>query len=186
MRALLVSHSAAAALIALTSLSLAACNARPSAVVAAPNAPGVSAPQVAAPVQVVSTAERADPRQANVPMINGRPMWSANRRNTAEENAAAQFERNGAAFGATSQADYVAKVHAFISAPPAGVQVIERPNGDRLLYDPAANVFAVVARNGAPRTMFKPREGASYWTQQQQRAAAQTAAAASKGDEEAG
>ena len=48
---------------------------------------------------------------------------------------------------------------------------INRQNGDRLIYDPRANVFAVVSKDGAPRTMFKPRDGAAYWAQQKDREA---------------
>ena len=45
-----------------------------------------------------------------------------------------------------------------------------RPNGDRLIYDPKANLFAVARKDGAPRTFFKPRDGADYWKQQQEEA----------------
>ena len=37
---------------------------------------------------------------------------------------------------------------------------IDRANGDALLYDAKSNTFAVVTKAGAPRTMFKPRDGA--------------------------
>jgi hypothetical protein len=53
------------------------------------------------------------------------------------------------------------------------VQTISRSNGDRLLYDAQRNIFAVVSKEGAPRTMFKPRDGAAYWAQQTQREADQ-------------
>jgi hypothetical protein len=46
------------------------------------------------------------------------------------------------------------------------VQKVERSNGDALLYDAKTNTFAVVTKGGAPRTMFKPRDGATYWQQQ--------------------
>ena len=59
-----------------------------------------------------------------------------------------------------------AKVHAFVDAPPNGIQKVSRSNGDALLYDAKTNTFAVVTKAGAPRTMFKPRDGASYWQQQ--------------------
>ena len=106
-----------------------------------------------------------------VRLINGKPMWAANKRHSAEDNAEYQFNRDGADFGAKDLDDFVAKAHAFVEAPPAGVQTLTRANGDRLLYDPKANVFAVVSREGAPRTMFKPRDGAAYWDEQKQRLA---------------
>jgi pyocin large subunit-like protein len=123
-------------------------------------------------LQVATT--RDDPRSAPVPLVDGKPMWAANRRHTAEENARYQFARDGADFGARDVDDFVAKVHAFVERPPRGVETLTRPNGDRLLYDPDANVFAVVSAEGAPRTMFKPRDGAAYWQDQKQRLADQS------------
>lgn len=107
-----------------------------------------------------------DPRDEAVPLVNGKPMWAANRRHTAQENADYQFGKNGKDFGAATETDYVQKAHAFIDAPPSDVQKVERSNGDVLLYDPKSNTFAVEARSGAPRTLFKPRDGAAYWRQQ--------------------
>jgi pyocin large subunit-like protein len=108
-----------------------------------------------------------DPRDAPVPLAtDGKPMWAANRKHTAQENADYQFNKNGKDFGATSEAEYVAKAHAFADAPPAGVKRIARSNGDALLYDAKTNTFAVVTKAGAPRTMFKPRDGGAYWDQQ--------------------
>lgn len=112
-----------------------------------------------------------DHRKDPVTLVRGKPMWAANRLHSAEDNAQYHFERDGPDFGARSVDDYVAKVHAFVDAPPASVQTISRPNGDRLLYDAQRNVFAVVSKDGAPRTMFKPRDGADYWAQQTEREA---------------
>ncbi len=62
----------------------------------------------------------------------------------------------------------MAKAHAFVDAPPKGVLTLTRANGDRLMYDPKGNVFAVADKDGAPRTLFKPRDGHAYWEQQKQ------------------
>lgn len=97
---------------------------------------------------------------------DGKPMWAGNRRRDPDQQAERQFERYGSDFGATTKAAYVDKVHAFVSSPPAGVQTAKRGNGDTLFYDPKTNTFAVVTRRGAPRTMFKPRDGKAYWTEQ--------------------
>lgn len=105
-----------------------------------------------------------DPRTQPVPQFEGKPMWAANRRRSAEEAAERQFERNGADFGAKDVEDYVRKAHAFTGKPPAGAETVTRPNGDKLIYDAKSNVFAVVTSDGAPRTMFKPKDGAAYWT----------------------
>ena len=112
-----------------------------------------------------------DPRKEPVKLVHGKPMWAANRRHTADENAEYHFERDGADFGARSVDDYVAKAHAFVDTPPKGVLTLTRSNGDKLMYDAKGNVFAVVSREGAPRTMFKPRDGSAYWDQQKQREA---------------
>lgn len=136
-----------------------------------------------APASVVSEAGgetghgRSDPRHAPVKLVAGKPFWAANRTRSAEENAQRSFERNGATFEAKSADDYVAKVHAFVSDPPKGAETLKRANGDLLIYDPKGNVFAVVSREGAPRTMFKPDEGADYWAQQKSREARRASAA---------
>ena len=117
------------------------------------------------------SADAADPRREPVRLVHGKPMWAANRRHSADENAEYQFNRDGADFGAKSVDDFVAKTHAFVDRPPASALTLTRNNGDKLIYDPKANVFAVVSKEGAPRTMFKPRDGAAYWDEQKQREA---------------
>lgn len=113
-----------------------------------------------------SAPTRPDPRDAPVRKVAGKPMWAANRTRTAEENAQRGFERYGAEFAAADVDDYVRKTHAFVGHPPAGAETLQRANGDTLIYDPKGNVFAVVTRAGAPRTMFKPDDGATYWATQ--------------------
>ena len=150
-------------------LGLAACGGHPSAVPAkdaAANAPASSGPSSAG-MSSGSTAQRVD--AAPVRLVGGKPMWAANKRHSAEDNAQFQFGKNGADFGATSEDDYITKAHAFIDSPPAGAETVNRKNGDRLIYDAKSNVFAVVTKDGAPRTMFKPRDGAAYWAQQKSR-----------------
>ena len=172
-------------------LTLAACDAGPSATSKAPTQASASAGAPATPAGSAASASApsgssgasqsasADPRDAPVPVAtDGKPMWAANRNHTAQENADYQFNKNGKDFGAVSVAEYVAKAHAFIDAPPTGVQKVARSNGDALLYDAKTNTFAVATRAGAPRTMFKPRDGASYWQQQVSRQAER-----SKGDD---
>lgn len=95
-----------------------------------------------------------------------RPALTANRRETVDAKITRLFERNGADFGAATAQDYLTKVQAFTSRPPAGTERAERPNGDVLLYQASTNTFAVVSRDGVPKTMFKPRDGAAYWAGQ--------------------
>ena len=119
--------------------------------------------------QQASRDDRADPRAQPIPVHeDGNPMWAANRRRTAQEAAERQFERNGKDFGASTVDQYVDKAHAFIGSPPKGTLRHTRNNGDKLFYDPKANVFAVATREGAPRTMFKPEDGMAYWDKQKQ------------------
>jgi pyocin large subunit-like protein len=148
---------------ALAVLVLGACDAGPSAVPARDHAAaGASAIETATASAPVTTPIAP----ARTTLVDGKPIWSSNRSLTAEENAKAHFEKDGADFGARSVAEFVAKTHAFTTKPPKGTQKLTRPNGDVLLYDPAGNVFAVVTRTGAPRTIFKPRNGVAYWEQQ--------------------
>ena len=99
-----------------------------------------------------------------------KPPVTANRRETADAKVQRLFERNGAAFGAKSADDYLTKVRAFTEATPKGTETVKRPNGDTLYYQASTNTFAVVDRNGVPRTMFKPDDGPTYWAQQKERA----------------
>jgi hypothetical protein len=117
--------------------------------------------------------------------------WASSRKRSAAESAASQFQRSGAEFGASDVNDYASKAKAFVSHPPHGTLTLERKNGDRLLYDPKGNVFAVATRDGAPRTMFKPREGMAYWEQQKAREAdrssgRRTRSGGSKNDDQSG
>lgn len=128
-----------------------------------------------------SAPTRPDPRDAPVRKVAGKPMWAANRTRTAEENAQRGFERYGAEFAAADVDDYVRKTHAFVAHPPAGAQTLTRANGDTLIYDPKDNVFAVVTKAGAPRTMFKPDDGETYWATQKSGANRRTTASRERG-----
>jgi pyocin large subunit-like protein len=121
-----------------------------------------------------------DPRDQPIPKLDGRPIWTANSRHTAEENAVRQFERNGEDFGVHSMEDYARKARQFVENPPGTAQTLKRENGDVLIYDPNSNVFAVASSAGVPRTMFKPRDGASYWAEQQDRQSERRTASGSR------
>ena len=99
-----------------------------------------------------------------------KPALTANRRETVDAKTERLFERNGADFDAATPQAYLTKVEQFTGNPPAGTERVERPNGDVLLYQASTNTFAVVSRDGVPKTMFKPRDGASYWAEQKERA----------------
>jgi pyocin large subunit-like protein len=156
---------------AMSALALASCNGKPSAVASRDQSPSSVYAPAAGSGDGGSASRVRDPRDAPVPLIDGKPLWAANRKHTAEENAQYQFAKNGGDFDAKSESQYVSDVHAFVEKPPRDAEFIDRANGDKLIYDPKKNIFAVVAKNGAPRTMFKPRDGATYWAQQKDREA---------------
>lgn len=122
--------------------------------------------------RLASRDENSDPRRGPQPQHDtGGAIWAANSRYTAEEAAQRQFDRNGDTFGADTVEEYIDQAHAFIDKPPAGVERATRSrNGDQLLYDAKSNTFAVATREGAPRTMFKPDDGAEYWADQKRQA----------------
>lgn len=161
---------------------LAACDNGPSAVA---NRPDTTADAPAAPTNVggARTAEREDHRSDPTPELDGKPIWSASRRYSAEQNVQRAFDRNGKAFGARSVEDFARKAHAFVDHPPAGVETLRRANGDTLFYDARANVFAVADKAGTPRTMFKPDDGAAYWEEQKTRESRRRTARAGREDE---
>jgi len=101
-----------------------------------------------------------------------RTILTANRRESVDDKIVRLYTRNGADFGARSAEDFLDKVTAFTARPPAGTETATRPNGDTLMYQASTNTFAVVTRDGTPRTMFKPDDGTAYW--EEQKAAAPT------------
>jgi pyocin large subunit-like protein len=112
---------------------------------------------------------KVDPRTQPAPLLDGKPIWAANRRLTAREAAEKQFARNGESFGAKTLNDYVRKAHAFVESPPPGAEIIRRPYGV-VIYDAKSNTFAAMDKDGAPRAMFKPDDGAAYWAKEKARA----------------
>ena len=149
---------------------LSACDNGPSAV--SKQAAGTQMATASAPQRSESSADapQVDHRKDTVAVTDdGKPMWAPSRRNSAEEGAQRAFERNGEAFGARSIDQFVKKAHAFVGHPPKGTETLTRRNGDTLFYDPKANIFAVANKDGAPRAMFKPGDGAAYWQKQKDR-----------------
>lgn len=179
-------QAATTALLVSGALGLSGCDGGASAV-RAPK--GGERPAVADAREAGSTSTPApagDLRDVPVRQVVGKPFWAANRTRSAEENAERAFERNGETFGAATVEDYVETAHRFVSNPPKGTETLKRPNGDTLIYDPKGNVFAVVSREGAPRALFKPDDGAAYWEVQKTRESRRTTAARERGQGESG
>jgi len=154
-----VSFIIAGAVVALTGLS--ACDNGPSAVETRDRAADAGASLTAA-----NDTGATPPGEPSAE----KTVLTASRRETVDAKIARLYERNGADFGARSPEDFLIKVKAFTDNPPAGVETAKRPNGDTLYYQASTNTFAVVSRDGTPRTMFKPDDGPTYWAQQKERA----------------
>ena len=152
--------------VALAVAALTACDNGPSAVETRERS-GEAAIEAARPVAVEVGAEASEDSAEPA-------RWTSNSRNTADQNIQRLFERNGAAFSATSADDYVQKAHAFIASPPPGTETVRRANGDTLFYQASSNTFLVATSDGTPRTMFKPDDGPAYWDQQKTREAARS------------
>jgi pyocin large subunit-like protein len=125
-----------------------------------------AAPAAASTAAYDALPDRPRSREEPVRLVAGKPSWSSNRKMSADENARSHFQRDGADFDSKTVDDFVAKAHAFTAHPPKSAERVERRNGDVLIYDEKSNTFAVMTRDGAPRTMFKPRGGRSYWDEQ--------------------
>jgi pyocin large subunit-like protein len=177
--------TAATTLLATGAILLAGCDGGASAV-RAPKAGERTAASDRTEATSPSEPRRSDPRDTPVRLVAGKPFWAANRTRSAEENAQRGFERNGETFDARTVDDYVAKVHAFIDNPPKDAETLKRANGDTLIYDAKSNVFAVVSKEGAPRAMFKPDDGPTYWSVQKAREARRATAARDKDQTDSG
>jgi len=174
-------------LLAGAALTLTACDNGPSAV-AQKQAAGTQMAQSAGQTSSATTyaddeAAQTDHRRDPVPEVDGKPMWSASRKFSAQQNAQRAFDRNGEAFGAGNIDEFVQKAHGFVSHPPKGTLTMTRNNGDKLFYDPKGNVFAVASKAGAPRTMFKPDDGMAYWEEQKAKEAKRQASRKSRDDD---
>lgn len=147
----------------LMALALAACGDGGSAVETRDRkAEDGAAPTIQAEVSAGGSAARAEG--------GATPVLTANRRESVDEKVVRLFERNGADFDSRTPEDYLRKVRAFTGSPPSGTERVERANGDVLLYQASTNTFAVLSREGVPKTMFKPESGAAYWAEQKERA----------------
>jgi pyocin large subunit-like protein len=101
-------------------LSLAACDGAPSANPARSHSANASDRRLAdtAPAgdetrgparysnAVYTTAPRASAARDDTPLFHGKPLWAANKKHTAQENADYHYKRDGEAVGATSEDDF--------------------------------------------------------------------------------
>ena len=122
-------------------------------------------PVSVAALDSVATTEAEAPETLKAP-AKAATVLTGNRRETASDKAIRLFERNGADFGAKDPEDFLNKVEAFTKSPPPDAEIVQRPNGDVLIYQASTNTFAVLDRKGVVRTMFKPSSGQDYWQNQ--------------------
>ncbi len=97
----------------------------------------------------------------------GAPIWTQTATKSRVQNAFGHWKKHGAEFPELQNSkQYADAVREFVTSPPAGTLTKTRPNGDVLFFNPQTNTFAVRASNGAPRTMFRPKDGPDYWSKQ--------------------
>ena len=97
------------------------------------------------------------------------PIWTKTKTLEPVENAYEHWVKHGREFSDKSfknAKEYVDATHDFVRAPSNGILTKTRANGDVLFYDPATNTFSVKTKEGAPKTMFKPKDGIGYWEKQ--------------------
>jgi len=100
------------------------------------------------------------------PVTKG-PLWTSTKSKSAVENAFGHYKKHKGDFPEFQNAkQYAEGAKKFLNSPPKGTLTKTRSNGDTLLYNPKSNTFGVKGANGAPRTMFRPKNGADYWNRQ--------------------
>lgn len=93
-------------------------------------------------------------------------LWSHGR-DGADANAQEHWEKHGSEFPEDhSEQDYVREANGFVHYPPPGTLTKHDSRGDTLFYQPSTDIFAVMDREGEPRTFFKPNNGMEYWSRQ--------------------
>jgi pyocin large subunit-like protein len=92
--------------------------------------------------------------------------WSSANGMSAHENAEHHWRKHGAEFGSKTVEEYEQAARDFVTHPPPGTEEKHEADGDTLYYNKQTNTFAVKRKDGAPRTMFKPDSGESYWERQ--------------------
>ena len=98
---------------------------------------------------------------------NNQDKWSSTRNLTSEQNASNHWDKHGKEFpGIRTKDEYVQRANEFVTNPPEGTLTRVRASGEIVYYEPKTNTFAVKNVNGAPKTMFKPKNGIIYFNRQ--------------------
>uniref|UniRef100_UPI00178C299A RHS repeat-associated core domain-containing protein n=1 Tax=Noviherbaspirillum aerium TaxID=2588497 RepID=UPI00178C299A len=94
------------------------------------------------------------------------PIWSTTKKQSSAENAYAHWNKHKDEFPELANSKkYVDAAHAFASSPPTDA-LIKMRGKETLIYDAKSNTFLVKGENGAPKTMFRPKDGIGYWSRQ--------------------
>ncbi|HEY5239103.1 MAG TPA: hypothetical protein VIJ62_12035 [Rhizomicrobium sp.] len=113
-----------------------------------------------------TSADTGSSADTNSDTANDSVDWSHGQ-DGSSRNADEHWRKHGSEFsGDHSAQDYERDAEHFTQSPPPGTEVKHRADGDTLYYNPGSNTFAVTNSDGAPKTMFKPDRGASYWNHQ--------------------
>lgn len=100
-------------------------------------------------------------------VTKGGPLWSSTKSKSAVENAFGHWSKHKGEFPELQNAkQYAERVKDFLKNPPKGTLTKTNSRGDTLRYDPSTNTFGVLSKDGAPRTMFRPKDGMDYWNRQ--------------------
>jgi hypothetical protein len=100
-------------------------------------------------------------------VTNSGPLWSSTKNKSAVENALGHWNKHKSEFPEFQNAkQYAEGTKDFLTNPPKGTLTKTNSRGDTLRYDPNTNTFGVLSENGAPRTMFRPKDGMDYWNRQ--------------------
>ncbi|UFH53659.1 RHS repeat-associated core domain-containing protein [Spirosoma sp. KNUC1025] len=84
-------------------------------------------------------------------------IWTSTKRFSSVQNAYEHWSKHKADFPQfNNAAEYVQGTFQFLTSPPRGALSKIRANGEKVIYDPSANVFGVMTGSGVPKTMFKP------------------------------
>lgn len=100
-------------------------------------------------------------------VTKGGSLWSSTKSKSAVENALGHWNKHKSEFPELQNAkQYAEGAKNFLTNPPKGTLTKPNSRGDTLRYDPSTNTFGVLGKDGAPRTMFRPKDGMDYWNRQ--------------------
>jgi hypothetical protein len=84
-------------------------------------------------------------------------IWTSTKKHNSVKNSFKHWKDHGREFSILQNSkQYVEATRNFVKNPPPGTLMKVRANGDILFYDPSLNTFAIINKDGIPRTMYKP------------------------------